>query len=93
MSGRPANAIATAAGIDAIEVSSALIGTHGVGKTTLCFELAARLKRQDVDVEMGVENGRLMAYLAAHDEWLGGRHEYTVLHVAPAVPPRPSLMV
>ena len=25
----------------------ALIGTHGVGKTTLCYELAARLKRRN----------------------------------------------
>ena len=36
----------------------ALIGTHGVGKTTLCFELAARLKRLDVDVEMVREVAR-----------------------------------
>lgn len=36
----------------------ALIGTHGVGKTTLCFELAARLKRRDVDVEMVREVAR-----------------------------------
>ncbi len=26
----------------------AFIGTHGVGKTTLCFELAAALKRLDL---------------------------------------------
>lgn len=31
---------------------------------------------------------RMLAYLAAHDEWLGDHHEYTVMHVAPAVPPR-----
>lgn len=31
---------------------------------------------------------RMLAYLAAHDEWLGDRHQYTVLHVAPAVPAR-----
>jgi len=36
----------------------ALIGTHGVGKTTLCFELAARLKRRDVDVELVREVAR-----------------------------------
>ena len=36
----------------------ALIGTHGVGKTTLCFELAARLKRRDIDVEMVREVAR-----------------------------------
>ena len=31
---------------------------------------------------------RMLAYLAAHDEWLGGTHEYTVLHAVLAVPPR-----
>jgi hypothetical protein len=31
---------------------------------------------------------RMLAYLAAHDEWLGEQHEYTVLHVVMAVPPR-----
>lgn len=36
----------------------ALVGTHGVGKTTLCFELAARLKRRDLDVEMVREVAR-----------------------------------
>lgn len=36
----------------------ALIGTHGVGKTTLCYELAALLKRRDVDVELVREVAR-----------------------------------
>jgi len=31
---------------------------------------------------------RMLAYLAAHDEWLGPQHEYTLLHAVPAVPPR-----
>lgn len=31
---------------------------------------------------------RMLAYLAAHDEWLGGAHQYTMLHVVAAVPPR-----
>lgn len=26
---------------------------------------------------------RMLAYVAAHDEWLGGRHRYTVLTVVP----------
>jgi nucleotide-binding universal stress UspA family protein len=30
---------------------------------------------------------RMLAYLAAHDEWLGDHQEYVLLHVAPAVPP------
>ena len=31
---------------------------------------------------------RLLAYVAAHDEWLGPQHEYTILTVVPAVTPR-----
>lgn len=31
---------------------------------------------------------RMLAYLAAHDEWLGAIHAYTVLHVVPPVPAR-----
>lgn len=31
---------------------------------------------------------RMLAYLAAHDEWLGSHHQYTVIHAVPAVPPR-----
>ena len=31
---------------------------------------------------------RMLAYLAAHDEWLGPHHEYTMLTVVAAVPPR-----
>jgi hypothetical protein len=36
----------------------AFIGTHGVGKTTLCFELAARLKRMDYRVDLVKEVAR-----------------------------------
>ncbi len=36
----------------------AFIGTHGVGKTTLCFELAACLKRLDVAVDVVKEVAR-----------------------------------
>jgi len=36
---------------------------------------------------------RMLAYLAAHDEWLGDAHEYTVLHVVPAVPPRAATVL
>lgn len=31
---------------------------------------------------------RMLAYLAAHDEWLGAAHRYTVVHAVPALPPR-----
>jgi nucleotide-binding universal stress UspA family protein len=30
---------------------------------------------------------KMLAYVAAHDEWLGARHRYTVVHVAPKIPP------
>jgi hypothetical protein len=36
----------------------AFIGSHGVGKTTLCYGLAARLKRLDVGVEVVHEVAR-----------------------------------
>ena len=36
----------------------AFIGTHGVGKTTLCYGLAARLKRRDVALEIVHEVAR-----------------------------------
>lgn len=36
----------------------AFIGTHGVGKTTLCFDLAARLKRLDLGVDIVKEVAR-----------------------------------
>jgi len=31
---------------------------------------------------------RMLGYLAAHDEWLGAQHTYSVLTVVPSVPPR-----
>lgn len=31
---------------------------------------------------------RVLAYLAAHDEWLGTQHAYTVIHCVAAVPHR-----
>lgn len=31
---------------------------------------------------------RMLAYLAAHDEWLGPQHQYTVIHAVAALPPR-----
>ncbi len=36
---------------------------------------------------------RMLAYLAAHDEWLGSHHEYTMLTVVPAVPPRAAAVL
>lgn len=36
---------------------------------------------------------RMLAYLAAHDEWLGSHHDYTVLTVVPAVPSRAAAVI
>jgi nucleotide-binding universal stress UspA family protein len=36
---------------------------------------------------------RMLAYLAAHDEWLGDHQQYTLLHVAPPVPPRAASVI
>ncbi|MDT7833702.1 universal stress protein [Aquabacterium sp. OR-4] len=36
---------------------------------------------------------RMLAYLAAHDEWLGDAHSYTLLYVSPAVPPRAAAVI
>lgn len=36
---------------------------------------------------------RMLAYLAAHDEWLGGAHTYTVIHSVAAVPPRAAAVI
>jgi thymidylate kinase len=40
-------------------VKLAFIGTHGVGKTTLCYDAASMLKRQGVHVDMVKEVARL----------------------------------
>ena len=36
---------------------------------------------------------RMLAYLAAHDEWLGSHHEYTLMHAVPGVPPRAAAVL
>ena len=36
---------------------------------------------------------RMLAYLAAHDEWLGPNHEYTMVHSVPAVPTRAAAVL
>ena len=36
---------------------------------------------------------RMLAYLAAHDEWLGPQHEYTLIHAVPAVPSRAAVVL
>jgi nucleotide-binding universal stress UspA family protein len=36
---------------------------------------------------------RMLAYIAAHDEWLGAHHEYTLIHAVPAVPSRAAMVL
>jgi nucleotide-binding universal stress UspA family protein len=36
---------------------------------------------------------RMLGYLAAHDEWLGGDHQFTVLHSVPAVHSRAASVI
>jgi len=36
---------------------------------------------------------RMLAYIAAHDEWLGTTHQYTVLTVIPVLPPRAAAIL
>jgi nucleotide-binding universal stress UspA family protein len=36
---------------------------------------------------------RMLAYIAAHDEWLGAHHEYTIVHVVGPVPPRAAAVL
>jgi nucleotide-binding universal stress UspA family protein len=31
---------------------------------------------------------RMLAYLSAHDEWLGARHQYVLVTAVPRIPPR-----
>lgn len=33
---------------------------------------------------------RMLAYVAAHDDWLGPNHRYTVVYAMPKIPPRPA---
>ena len=36
---------------------------------------------------------RMLAYVAANDDWLGGQHQFTLLNVQPAVPPRAASVI
>jgi nucleotide-binding universal stress UspA family protein len=46
-----------------------------------------------VAVDGSAYTKRMLAYLAAHDEWLGDAHQYTVIHAVPAVPPRAAAVL
>ncbi len=46
-----------------------------------------------VAVDGSVYSKRMLAYLAAHDEWLGNTHDFTVVHVVPPVPPRAAAVL
>ena len=36
---------------------------------------------------------RMLAYVAAHDEWLGAHHRYVVVTAVPGIPPRAASML
>lgn len=36
---------------------------------------------------------RMLAYVAAHDEWLGDQHQYTIVTAVPAVTPRAAAVI
>ncbi|EGJ09717.1 MULTISPECIES: universal stress protein [Rubrivivax] len=36
---------------------------------------------------------RMLAYLAAHDDWFGGQHQYTIVNAVGAVPPRAAAVL
>jgi nucleotide-binding universal stress UspA family protein len=36
---------------------------------------------------------RMLAYVAAHDEWLGTRHRYVVVTAVPGIPPRAAAVL
>jgi len=38
-------------------------------------------------VDGSVYTKRMLAYVGAHEEWLGTRHRYTVVHTVPKIPP------
>jgi nicotinamide riboside kinase len=61
-------------------VKIALIGTHGVGKTTLCYGLAARLKARDVVLEVVHEVARRCPLPINHETGLAS--ESWILHTA-----------
>jgi len=46
-----------------------------------------------VAVDGSATTRRMLAYLAAHDEWLGDRHDYTVVHAVPTITPRAAAVL
>ena len=46
-----------------------------------------------VPVDGSAFTKRMLAFLAAHDDWLGSAHQYSLLHVAPAVPARAAAVI
>lgn len=62
----------------------------GLGLTSLATAVSEALSRTflDVDIEVGVENGRLMAFLAAHGEVLSKRYHDTRVTVHCRIPQR-----
>jgi thymidylate kinase len=57
--GRSGESAGDADGAERANMKIAFIGTHGVGKTTLCYDLAALLKRHGIDADIVKEVARL----------------------------------
>lgn len=68
----------------------AISAREGGGLSQLATAVSRALSRsfRDVDVEMGVENGRLLAYLAAHGEVLSKKYHGTRVSVHCRIPQR-----
>lgn len=56
----------------------ALIGAHGVGKTTLAYEICSLLKKADYDVELVAEVVRRSPFPVS--EWAFLESQFWILH-------------
>lgn len=44
-------------------------------------------------VDGSAHTKRMLAYIAAHDEWLGPQHDYTIVHAVNALPQRAAVVL
>jgi nucleotide-binding universal stress UspA family protein len=60
-------------------------------------QMVSATKEEGMKILLAVDGSeytkRMLAYLAAHQELLGPRHDYTVIHCTYAVPPHPASYV
>jgi nucleotide-binding universal stress UspA family protein len=60
-------------------------GAGVVGDPAAQITIRERTVKILIAVDGSEYTKRMLAYLAAHEEWLGPKHEYTVIHSVPAV--------